>query len=84
MVIVEIFWFLNLLPIYRDRIHILGYKVYNAILGDLSEVVRPDPIPNSVVKHFSGDDNISARLCENTSLPGFLAENVVYLNYVCP
>ena len=45
---------------------------YNAILGDLSEAVRPDPIPNSVVKRFSGDDNISARVCENTSLPGFL------------
>lgn len=43
---------------------------YNKILGGLSEVVRPDPIPNSVVKHFSGDDNVDESLCENTSLPG--------------
>ncbi len=37
--------------------------------GGLCVVVRPDPIPNSVVKHNSGDDNASARVCENTSLP---------------
>ncbi len=35
----------------------------------MSASVLPDPIPNSVVKACSGDDNISARLCENTSLP---------------
>ena len=35
-------------------------------------VVRPDPIPNSVVKRSIRDDNTSARLCENTPLPGFI------------
>lgn len=35
-------------------------------------MVRPDPIPNSVVKRYSGDDNVVERLCENTSLPEIL------------
>lgn len=65
------------------RIHILEYKsvwtfqlldtpyyiLYTIALGGLSETVRPDPIPNSVVKRLSGDDNTLARVRENTSLP---------------
>ena len=42
-------------------------------------MVRPDPIPNSVVKRSIGDDNEVARLCENTPLPGFV---ICYLTKV--
>lgn len=45
---------------------------YTINLGGLSDTALPDPIPNSVVKRVSGDDNAFARVCENTSLPGFL------------
>lgn len=37
--------------------------------GGLCVVVRPDPIPNSEVKRFSGDDNAWATVCENISPP---------------
>lgn len=40
--------------------------------GGLSVMVRPDLIPNSVVKRYSGDDNPVERLRENTSLPDLL------------
>jgi hypothetical protein len=40
--------------------------------GGYREVVRPDPIPNSVVKRSIGDDNVLARVCENTSLPDLI------------
>lgn len=40
--------------------------------GGLSDTARPDPIPNSVVKRISGDDNEAVGLCENTSLPDLL------------
>ena len=78
MVVVEFFWLvLSTSASWRIRIHIFKYKWYTNFLGGLCEVVRPDPIPNSVVKHFSGDDNISARLCENTSLPGLYFCDIV-------
>ncbi len=35
-------------------------------------MVRPDPIPNSVVKRYSGDNNASERLCEDNSLPDLI------------
>jgi hypothetical protein len=38
----------------------------------LCVAVRPDPIPNSVVKRFSGDNNASARLREDSSLPDLI------------
>ena len=54
----------------------LAWKYLPSLLlykpGGLSEVVRPDPIPNSVVKRFSGDDNAWATGCENTSLPDLI------------
>ena len=37
--------------------------------GDDSEVDTPEPIPNSEVKHFSGD-NSWACPCEDSTLPG--------------
>lgn len=39
------------------------------VSGGLSVVVRPDPISNSVVKRYSGDNNGDASLCEDSSLP---------------
>jgi hypothetical protein len=32
-------------------------------------VVTPVPIPNTEVKHFSGDDSMACP-CENSALPG--------------
>jgi hypothetical protein len=39
--------------------------------GLLSDVVRPLPIPNRVVKRVSAYNNAPARVCEDRSRPGF-------------
>ena len=39
--------------------------------GDISEVVTPVPIPNTEVKHFSGDNSYASH-SEDSSLPGNL------------
>src|SRR5687768_13814021 len=43
--------------------------LYTSSCGDLCAEVRPDPIPNSVVKLCSGDDTARETSWDNTSLP---------------
>ena len=38
--------------------------------GGDSEVATPVPIPNTVVKHLSGDGTAPARVWESSTLPG--------------
>ena len=46
--------------------------------GDISEVVTPVPIPNTEVKHFSGEDSYACR-SEKSSLPGNL--RIILIDY---
>ncbi len=47
-------------------------KITNA-LGVNSDMVPPDPIPNSAVKHVCGENIAGEALCEDSTMPIYKA-----------